>query len=242
MDKEDKKEITFDELNKIKNEFELFLKKHKTSIENKMYETLSSLELNYLINLSKTSNINKATIITGISDALKIEILRKLGNLNLILAARTTEKMKDYIKSLDYIKIITPIKQKYMICIFKDFAKALKTLNNDKIKQIFGSKSVSKLYKKLKKEYLFVYPEIPVSVIIKKQHIEHLFTETWHSNYFLMCRLDFVVTDQHGMPKFGVEYQGGYHESKEQKVKDDFKKLIMNEAGLEIKYFTASDL
>lgn len=56
-----------------------------------------------------------------------------------------------------------------------------------------------------------------------------------------MCRLDCVVTNPEGIPRFGVEFQGGYHEMEEQQTKDNFKRLIMNDVGLEIQYYDYSD-
>lgn len=196
------------------------LDEHKKAIETSVYESLNSLELNYLVKLAIIGDSVKVSKFLGISEKRRIEL---------------HEKMID-------LKLIVP-HYKGGYSIDEDFKHALQNIDiNSKIKPIFGSKAAHALYQKLKKKYLYVYPEIPLAAFIQKQDIEHLFTERWHSDYFLMCRLDFVVTDQNGLPKFGVEYQGGYHQNPEQKIKDEFKRQIMNESGLEIQYMNYSDI
>ena len=56
------------------------------------------------------------------------------------------------------------------------------------------------------------------------------------------CRLDFVITNQNSLPKFGVEFQGSYHQNSDQKIKDDFKEALLNEVGLSIQYYTYADV
>lgn len=203
-----------------KKEYDKDMEKHIRAIENGVYETLSPLELNYLINLAKIGKSYEVAKIMGISERKRERFHNKMEELKLIIFHyRTGYHMNP------------------------DFNKALCKLDTySNIKSVFGSKLAAELYKKLKKEHLYVYPEIPLAAFIKKEQVEHLFVENWHINYFLMCRLDFVVTNPEGIPKFGVEFQGSYHENKDQKVKDSFKLKIMNEIGLEIQYYNSSDL
>jgi len=88
----------------------------------------------------------------------------------------------------------------------------------------------------LKRKYLFVFPELPICSFVEREAVAHLFTEQWHSNYFLTARIDFVVCDKAGIPEFALEYQGGYHKNKAQREKDDFKRTMMNCAGLHVRW------
>ncbi len=45
-------------------------------------------------------------------------------------------------------------------------------------------------------------------------------------------RVDFLVCDPEGMPRFALEYQGGYHKDGKQQAKDKFKECVITEAGL----------
>jgi hypothetical protein len=196
------------------------IEKHLKAIETAMYETLSPLELNYLITLAKTGKSYEVAKTIGISESKRDKLHKKMEELKLIIFPYSGGYYMDH-----------------------DFNKALCKLDTySNVKSIFGSKLASELYKKLKKEHLYVYPEIPLAAFIRKEQIEHLFTETWHTGYFLMCRLDFVVTNPEGIPKFGVEFQGGYHDNKDQQIKDIFKLNLINEIGLEIQYYKSSDL
>ncbi|RMD65828.1 DUF2726 domain-containing protein [Candidatus Pacearchaeota archaeon] len=111
-----------------------------------------------------------------------------------------------------------------------------------RVRLIFGSPKAQELYRELKRKYLFVYPEIPICAFIAKEQVEHLFSEDWHFSYFLTARVDFVVCEPDGKPKFAVEYQGGYHESAEQRKKDRFKKLVLNEVGLPLIEISSRDI
>lgn len=200
-------------------QYRINLNKHVSAIENSIYETLSKLELNYLINLAEMGDSSKVAKIMGISDQKRRNFHEKLAELKLII----THYRGGYYMDADFNKALCNL-EKY-----------------SNIKSVFGSKPAYELYKKLKKEYLYVYPEMPLAAFIKMEQVEHLFTENWHNGYFLMCRLDCVVTNPEGIPKFGVEFQGGYHEKEEQQTKDNFKRLLMNDVGLEIQYYDYSD-
>ncbi len=203
---------------KEKNEKDL--KEHLKSIETAIYETLSPLELNYLINLAKIGKSYDVAKLIGISENKRDKFHTKMEDLKLIIFPYTGGY--------------------YMDPAFNKALCKLDTYSN--VKSIFGSNLAAEFYKKLKKEHLYVYPEIPLATFMIKEQVKHLFTENWHTGYFLMCRLDFVVTNPEGIPKFGVEFQGGYHENKEQQIKDSFKLKLMNEIGLEIQYYKSSDL
>jgi hypothetical protein len=112
---------------------------------------------------------------------------------------------------------------------------ALASLSTQRrVKSIFGSPRALELYRKLKREHAFVFPEIPICAFIERSGVSHLFTETWHENYFLTCRIDFLVCDPEGKPTEALEYQGSYHSDSHQRRKDDFKRQLLEEAGLPI--------
>ena len=114
---------------------------------------------------------------------------------------------------------------------------------NKTVKPIFGSPPALELYRLLKRDHMFVYPEIPICAFIDRSTVEHLFLEGWHNSYFLMCRVDFVVCESNdGIPQFVVEYQGSYHENKEQIKKDQFKRTVLEFAGIPFREITHADL
>ena len=201
--------------------FQKNLKLHKLAIENAGYELLSTIELAYCVNFMKTGSLSKAAKVMGVSK----------------------EKANKYHSKLQELYLIIRDKNDEYVYVDKDFDNRMKNLNvNNKVKPILTSKIVTTLYKNLRREHLYVYPEIPICAFIKKEDVETLFTESWHSGYFLMCRLDFVITDQNSLPKFGVEFQGSYHQNSDQKIKDDFKEALLNEVGLSIQYYTYADV
>jgi hypothetical protein len=111
-----------------------------------------------------------------------------------------------------------------------------------RVKSIFGSPKALQLYKKLKLEHLYVYPEIPICAFVDREQVEHTFSEPWHRGYFLTCRVDFVVCDPDGKPEFVIEYQGGYHQSADQKKKDAFKKMVLAEVGVSVRSVNSAEL
>jgi hypothetical protein len=110
-----------------------------------------------------------------------------------------------------------------------------------KVKTVFGSSKNLDLYRRLKKELPFVFPEMPISAFIDKSQVEHLFTEDWHYSYFLKARIDCVSCDSEGIPYRAYEYQGGHHQDGEQAKKDAFKKLLLLEVDLPLTEVTSQD-
>lgn len=107
----------------------------------------------------------------------------------------------------------------------------------------FGSPLALELYRLLKREHAFIYPEIPLCAFIERSAVEHIFTESWHSVYFLTCRADFVVCERNdGIPSLVIEYHGSYHEEEKQKEKDSFKKAVLELVGIPIVEIANSDL
>jgi hypothetical protein len=198
-----------DEYQKQRKE-ELMLK----AIEGEIYKSLNTLELNYLIALAFTLDLNKASKMLGLGYKDANNIYYKLHNLNLINI--NTEPKYLFIES---------------------FAEKLKQNGfTKKTKSIFGSPKALELFRELKNYFLFVYPEIPCCAFTNKNLIEYIFTEQWHYDYYLKCRVDFLVCDNEGNPLCAFEYQGGYHNSENQVTKDEFKKQILLESGIPIYY------
>lgn len=195
--------------------------KMRVAFENGVYESLNQLEFNFLVALAISPDTEVARKRVGLSKKDADAIIQKLNDLDLI----------NYNVGI----------QGY--ALLKEFAQALQEIGlQRRVRSIFGSPKAQELYRKLKERFLFVYPEIPICAFIAKEQVEHLFTESWHSTYFLTARVDFVICEPDGKPRFAVEYQGGYHKSKEQREKDQFKKILLNEVGVPLIEITSKDL
>ena len=195
--------------------------KMRDAFESGIYESLSLLEFNFLIHLATSNNIDIARKKVGISKESASNFIENFNN-------------------MDLINFNVGIKGYELIPEFEEALKNIKLKKN--VKSIFGSAKAKEVYRLLKRKYMFVFPEIPLCSFIEKEIIEHLLDESWKTNYFLTCRIDFIVCDLEGIPEFGVEYQGGYHKSKEQMKKDDFKVKILNEIGLSLRQINYQDL
>lgn len=195
--------------------------KMQEAFQNGIYESLNLLEFNFLVALATSENLTDARKKVGLSEKDATNIFERLNELHLINFRIGIEGYS----------------------LLGDLNIALHEIGlQHKVKSIFGSPKSLELYRKLKREYLFVYPEIPICAFINKTQIEHLFTENWHAMYFLTARVDFVICDTEGKPTFAVEYQGGYHKAIDQIEKDKFKKAILKEVGLPIREITNKEL
>lgn len=191
------------------------------ALQNGVYETLNLLEFNFLVALATTDDFDVARKKVGLSEKDATTIFGKLNDLHLV---NHRVGIQGY-------------------ALLGELETALQGIGYQRrVKPIFGSPKSLELYRKLKGEYLFVFPEIPICAFIDKAQVEHLFTENWHAMYFLTARVDFVVCDPEGKPIFAVEYQGGYHKSHDQIGKDKFKRIILNEVGLPLREITHKDL
>lgn len=184
------------------------------------YHSLSLLQLNIFKALIKKNSISDLAPSFGMSLPIFISYVRGLHNMNLL----------DYNQDTDEVIILEEYKE-----LFKN------DRPEKKVRSIFGPNN-QKLYKHLKRSYPYVYPEIPVCTFIDNTTIDHLLIENWHKGYFLKCRVDALVCEENGEPRFAVEFQGSYHSEKQQKVKDELKKRIIEEAGIPLNYFTSKDL
>ena len=214
-------EMEREEKERHKRQLKEKLKKMQIAYMNGTYEQLNKLEFNFLVALAGAESPKNA--------------MRQLG-----LSQNNAEALFDKLNRLDLI-IFDPETDRYHI--LPGPRKALIEVGQRRtVRSIFPSPQAIRVYQKLKGKYLFVYPEIPICVFIEMKDVEHLFKREWHKNYFLTCRVDFIVCDQEGIPKFAVEYQGGGHESEEQRVKDLFKKRVLNEVGLNLREIRKREL
>jgi len=196
-------------------------RKMEEAFENGVYESLNLLEFNLLVALATSKNTTIARKKVGLSEEDAGAIIDELNDLHLI-------NFKVGIQGYALVEELGIALQEIRL--------------QRRVKSIFGSPKAQDLYRKLKREHLFVYPEIPICAFIDRGQVEHLFTEDWHSMYFLTARVDFVVCDPEGKPKFAVEYRGGYHKSGDQGKKDEFKQVVLNEVGLPLRQITSKDL
>lgn len=93
------------------------------------------------------------------------------------------------------------------------------------------------LYKKLRREHPYVYPEASIAAFLDIQRLQYLITEKWHMGYILSARVDCVVCDENGFPLFAAEYQGSAHDEPLIKAKDKFKKSVLENAGIPVNYY-----
>lgn len=93
------------------------------------------------------------------------------------------------------------------------------------------------LYKSLRRQHPYVYPEASIAAFVDINKLQHCLTEKWHLNYILAARVDCVICDEDGYPLFAAEYQGSGHNEPKMKVKDEFKKMILINAGIPINYY-----
>ncbi|HKV48936.1 MAG TPA: DUF2726 domain-containing protein [Candidatus Acidoferrales bacterium] len=202
-----------------KNERQRRREEMDAAVERGTYESLSDLEFNLLLALTRVRYKNEAFKAIGVGQQYGAKMFKKLQTLSL---ADEDESHWWLAPSL------------YTILQNVAFRR--------KAKSIFGSPLAKEAYRQLKAHYGFVFPEVAICAFIEKATVCHLFTESWHSGYFLTCRIDFVICDEDGKPVFCVEFQGSYHRSGEQTIKDQFKETILAEAGIALQQWTAQDV
>ena len=194
-------------------------KQMQSAFENGIYEALDTLEFKYLIALATCESTRAAAKKVGISDDNANKLLKRFNDLHLV---SWDNGLYEFIP---------------------EFEQALKQCKlRQMVQSIFNPKTL-KLYRKLKQEFLFVFPEVPIAAFIQKADVEDLLTEDWHADYFLRARVDFLICNQEGMPQSAVEYHGGYHQSSEHQAKlDKFKEVILRKAGLALRQITHQEL
>ncbi len=182
------------------------------AFERGAWQALKPLELNLLIEIARSANLSDAFRKVGLSNSRGQTVFERLVKMDLI---GLTEDQKYWLdEELRELLSNQPLKRQ--------------------VKSIFGSPKALDAFRQLKRQHAFVFPEIPVCAFVQRSDVEHLFSEAWHGNYFLTCRVDFVICDADGKPTGAVEYQGSYHYNGGQRSKDYFKRRMLEAVGLSL--------
>jgi hypothetical protein len=190
-----------------------------------VYESLNDLEFNFLLALVQLGNLDEAAKAVGLSRKFADKHFHKFVGLSLVL--------------YDHPKWL----------LVDELTEALKTAAPRRhFKSVFGSPQAEKLYRALKKSNACVFPEVPLCAFISQFDAQPILDDWKKSgfansfNYFLTCRIDFVVADREGFPLFCVEYDGSYHDDEKQKEKDQFKQELLAHAGISLRRISAREL
>jgi hypothetical protein len=201
------------------------LESMRRAFEGSRHQSLDPLEYNFLIEIASSVTISTAQQRVGVSTRDAKKILEKLDSLDLIDWSEDDLKRPfDPIKMLDELRGMLKGEQ-----------------HRRRVKSIFGSPMAQEVFRKLKSQHPFVYPEIPLCAFIEKSDVEHLFQQG-DLGYFLNCRVDFLICELDGTPVSAVEYQGGYHNDPQQAKRDDFKRKILSAVGLSLTTINSGDL
>ncbi len=198
----------------------------KKGFENGNYESLNKLEMRVLIELSKYNGGNPYDSIRkkyGLSEENIRRIVNKFIDVHILYQHTSSEDGEEW--ETGYL-------------ILPELVESLSdVICESGVNPIFPNDKVMSVYKRLKQEHLFVYPEVPICVFINKDFVKDVFTQDWHEHYYLTARVDFLVCDEDSNPKFAVEYQGSYHKDNNAQIgMDEFKRKILEYAGLPIEY------
>jgi Protein of unknown function (DUF2726) len=195
------------------------------ALEGTVYQSLEPLEFDFLVQIAFSFSAFDAQKRIGISRKDGMKLLAKLDSLHLInWSENSCEGTWEPVKMLDELKNVL----------------RGQTLRR-RVKSIFGSPKAVEVFRKLKSQHPFVYPEIPLCAFVEKSDVEHLF-EQGDLNYFLTCRVDFLICERDGTPICALEYQGGYHGDAQQAKRDEFKRRVLSAVGLPLTTVTSADL
>jgi len=189
------------------------------AIQDRTVESLSNAEFHFMCLIAKHSpNQKRSRAITNA--CTEFGCSRGVGNA--------------YVKKFGQLHLLCLQDEK--LSVLPEVCAVLKNLNPmKKIKSIFTSPIVEEIYRTLIRKYSFVNLETPLRVLTEMENVKHLFTESWHKDYFIKCAFDFVIFDRNGLPKLVLEYHGGGHEGSLQKGCDNFKRTILEEAGIPLR-------
>lgn len=189
--------------------------KMESAYRQKAHHKLDSFKLNFLIHLAQLNDFGQATNTIGVSQTRGRELLQKFHRMHPV-------NWGDGVSGWEWLPEMQKELHRTPLC--------------SRVKSVFGSVKAQELYRRLQCKYpgFTIFPEMPIAAFVDMRNVEHLFVEKWHRHYFLTARMDFVVCDNGGVPQFGVEYNCGYHQGNKQQVKDAFKTLLLNTAGLSV--------
>lgn len=187
------------------------------SMDNALYEFLSSIEFNFWLKFSLSEDVKVASRQLGVTNETGYVLAKKLYKKGLLYIDNKTRKL-------------TLGNRREFVSNFTQ---------KEKIKKLLSSPKEEDLYVKLRRCYLYVYPKVPIREFLDLDNIEHIITDNWMKNYLLSCNVDFLVCDNQMKPRFAVEYNGGYHEFNN--TKDDLKKNVFAECGIPLYVFDYRD-
>jgi hypothetical protein len=195
------------------------------AFEGSKYEALTTVEYDFLVQLAASSFPIQAQLHLKISRRDAIKILERLNSLDLI----NWSKKKETRESL------------FQPVIMREELKT--TLQGEKsrrqVRRILSPKALE-LFRKLKLNHPFVYPEVPLCVFIDQSDVEHLF-EPGDLNHFLASRVNFLICERDGLPICAVEYQAGTSEGGERRG-ILFKRRMLDAVGLPLTTVTDQGL
>jgi len=204
----------------------------REAFDNGVYQSLDPLEFTFLVHLASCDSWEEARRRVGIAPKDAHKLLDKLAEMYLIELAYNSAD-DDYERPQR--------RRDFYVIMLPELVEVLRNeIPQRCVKSIFSPKSIE-VFKRLKRQHAFVFPEIPICAFVDEARVKHLF-EQGEFSYFLTCRVDFLICEQDGTPKAAVEFQGGYHADPQQAKRDAFKKRILSAVGLPLTTVTSSEL
>jgi hypothetical protein len=188
----------------------------KWALDGLMHQSLEPVEFDFLVQLAGNSSIIKAVNEVNISRKYAVKLLTKLDAIHLI----------DWYKNskLTWEDWEAPVKM---------LGELRNMLRNEKsrrrVKSIFSADSLE-LFRRLKSQYPFVFPELPLSTFIDKSDVEPLFEED-DLYLFMTCRVDFLICDRDGTPVSAIEHDRAHRGDSRLK---EFRRKILAAVGLPV--------
>jgi hypothetical protein len=187
----------------------------------RLAEDLTLIEFNFLVALADSRDVSRARKQAGLSKQEAINVIEKFNKLDLI----------HYTVAVQGHGVLFEVNQ------------TLRKIGLQRqVHSIFASPKVLELYRKLSRQYIFVFPNVALSDFIVEAHAARHFTEEWHVPYFRTAKVDFAACDLEGKPIFAVDYHEGSRRSSDELEQSKFKKMILNEVGVSLREVTGQEL
>jgi len=186
-----------------------------------LYEGLEDIEFHLLLALAECKSEVNAAKTVGLSLDKAEDIFRELSDCNLICFCEESRQVATVSKHMDTLLLYS---------------------GRFSTKSIFSTPMARKVYRILKQSYLFVFVEVPSTVVISEKKISSLSSDSVLVGYYKNCRFDFVITDRAGRPMCVVEFQGSYHEDKSTKEKDRWKSEMLQSVNLPLAVIDSKNL
>jgi len=184
----------------------------RRAVEDGTHEGLNDLEYAFLVELAREGKAERAAACVGIGGEVMRSLLRKLEGMDLLEVTDGTARMLPELRDV-----------------------LLQDPRNGKTMSILGKPKVAEFYRRLKREYGFVYPEIPLAAFIREAAVKECLGRKEDCWYFLTARVDFLVCDRDGFPRLAFEYQGGGHDTPEKRKKDALKRKLLEAADIPLR-------